>query len=348
MSLQKIKIGIIGAGGFTGLELISLLKNHPYAELSYITSNEYLGTALPEVRGNLDGKKLRNLKFAPHPKSGAEIPALDFVFLAVPDAVAQELVPIVTELGIKCVDLSGAFRLKSEKDLKSFYDLDNNAPSLLKSAIYGLTECARDSIKAAELVSNPGCYPTACILPFTFLSSHLPELYPVLNFDAKSGTSGAGGRKEKDGLAYSDVYENFRAYKVDGHQHQPEIRDYIRQFTSFKTIESRFIPHLLPMYRGLFATTQAFCIEDPNLDKLKNAALEADKNTFIRYIEDPNKIQLKNVQNTNFLDFSFYYEKNTKTLSILSVIDNLQKGAAGQAIQNMNLMTGFPEEMGIL
>lgn len=348
MSLQKIKIGIIGAGGFTGLELISLLNKHPHAEISFITSNEYLGKTLPEIRGSLDSEELRALQFSPHPTSSAEIPSLDVVFLAVPDAVAQELAPKVIEKGIQCVDLSGAFRLKAEEDLKSFYNLDNKAPSFLKNAVYGLTECARDSIKAAQLVANPGCYPTACILPFTFLSSQLPELYPVLNFDAKSGTSGAGGRKEKDGLAYSEVYENFRAYKVEGHQHQPEIRDYVRQFTSFKTIESRFIPHLLPMYRGLFATTQAFCIDDPDLNKLKNAALEADKNTFIRYIEDPNKIQLKNVQNTNFLDFSFYYEKNTKTLSILSVIDNLQKGAAGQAIQNMNLMTGFPEEMGLL
>ena len=143
MSLQKINIGIIGAGGFTGLELISLLNSHPNAEISFITSNEYLGKALPEIKGNLDSKELRTLKFFSAPNVSAEIPSLDVVFLAVPDAVAQELAPIVIEKGIQCVDLSGAFRLKAEEDLKSFYNLDNNAPSFLRNAVYGLTEyCA--------------------------------------------------------------------------------------------------------------------------------------------------------------------------------------------------------------
>ena len=197
-------------------------------------------------------------------------------------------------------------------------------------------------------MSNPGCYPTACILPFSLLSAELPEFYPVIAFDAKSGTSGAGGRKEKDGLSYSQVYENFKAYKIEGHQHQPEIRDYIRLFSPFKEIESRFIPHLLPVYRGLFATTQIFCTKEPNLANLKEAARSAEENIFIRYIENPNQVQLKNVQNTNFLDFSFHYDKVTKVLTLISAIDNLQKGAAGQAIQNMNLMNRYPEEMGLL
>jgi len=341
---NTLKLGILGAGGFTGQELIRILSRHPGANLQYLTSSEYAGKSLGEVFPALATPAARDLIFTAHPQQLSDVPELDAIFLATPDEVSLKWAPLFVNRGVKVIDIAGSFRLKNKADFKEFYGLEHDAPAALAEAVYGMPETSRAAIKTAKLVANPGCYPTAALLPLHIYRDLIDFSKPII-IDAKSGTSGAGGRKEKDGLGYSTVYENFRAYKTANHQHAPEIAQQLSLYAGQK-VALRFTPYLLPMYRGILSTAYVSPKPGKADADFKLAAL-ALQEPFMRFKRTVDQIELKSVQHTNFCDFSHHFDAATGIVEIVSAIDNLMKGAAGQAVQNMNLMFGFEETAGV-
>lgn len=344
--MNPIQVGILGAGGFTGQELTRLLGQHPHAELKYITSSEYAGKRLVDVFPAIATEKNKNLVFSTHPEKVEDVGKIDVMFLATPDEVSLRWAPIFLKAGIRVVDISGAFRLEDTTAFKEYYALDHNAPEALQEAVYGLPEIYREKIRSAKLVANPGCYPTGALLPLYVYRDLIDVTKPVI-IDAKSGSSGAGGRKEKDGLGYSTVYENFRAYKTEKHQHAPEIQQQFKSFTGEK-MALRFTPHLLPMYRGILSCIYAYVKPGKSAEDFIKAAEDFSKREkFARFRANLDQIELRSVQHTNFCDYAHFVDASTGLVEIISAIDNLMKGAAGQAIQNMNLMFGFDENCGV-
>jgi N-acetyl-gamma-glutamyl-phosphate reductase len=344
---KSIRVGILGAGGFTGQELIRIFGRHPHVELVYITSSEYVSKPLAEVFPGLASPATKDLVFSPHPQKAHDAGTLDAIFLATPDDVALRWAPQFVAAGTKVIDISGAFRLLDKAEFKEYYGLDHDQPAALSQAVYGLTEVNREKIRAASLIANPGCYPTAALLPLYAYRELIDTSRPLI-IDAKSGTSGAGGRKEKDSLGYSTVYENFRAYKTANHQHAPEIVQEFSRMLSGSSVSLRFTPHLLPMYRGILSSTYAFV--KPGIsakDCLDAGQSFADREIFARYRNGVNLVELRSVQNTNFCDYAHHFDEKNGLLQIVSAIDNLMKGAAGQAVQNMNLMFALPETAGV-
>lgn len=343
-----LKVGIIGAGGFTGQELLQLLAKHEQTDVIYATSNEYKEQKVSETFRSLAHPSLNALTFSAHPKTQAEVeklPPLDLLFTATPDDVSLQLIPWFRKKNIRVIDIAGIFRLKDKEQIQKFYNIDHDQPQLLQQAVYGLPEVYREEIKKAELVANPGCYPTSVLLPFFAIKEFLSKTETTIIVDAKSGTSGAGGRKEKDSLSYSGVNENFRAYKIAAHQHQPEIQLYANLFAnSANPLRVRFTPHLLPLSRGIFSTAYISVKETIDFSQWVKAARDfAQQETFVRFYENANDVEIKKVARTNFLDFSLTYDDENRLVVMTSAIDNLLKGAAGQAVQNMNLMYGLPE-----
>lgn len=330
---MKQSVAILGAAGLTGRELILILARHPWLEAAVLTSDRYAGERVAQVYPELDG--LSDLSFEKHT---LDLPRECPVFLATPDDVALQAVPELLARGHRIVDLSGAFRLTPES-FRMTYGKEHPAPFALAEAVYGLPEIARGRIRSARLVANPGCFPTGCVFILHALGPHLERALGVV-VDAKSGVSGAGGRTEDAGFAYQNVYENFRAYKVLRHQHNPEI-----QLHSRSPLPVQFVPHLLPLYRGILSTIHIIWQDDPP-DVATILRDAAKKEMFVRYRDNPEDIELKKVQHSNYLDLS------CRTLgsatAIVSAIDNLQKGAAGQAIQNLNIMLGLAEHAGLL
>ncbi|MDH4200346.1 MAG: N-acetyl-gamma-glutamyl-phosphate reductase [Spirochaetia bacterium] len=346
MKSNIIRIGILGAGGFTGQELVKILCRHGNIHLNYITSDIYKGNLFCEIFPNSEHPSIRDLKFSAHPVELKDIPEVDLIFLAVPDEVSIHWANFLLQRKIKVIDISGAFRLKNPGDYEKYYKFTHKNPELLKTAVYGMPEFNREFIKTASLVANPGCYATAAILPLLVLGAEIQIKYWLI--DAKSGTSGAGGRKEKDALSFSMINENFKAYKIKAHQHIPEIIEHTASALK-RPAGLNMTPHYLPLFRGLQTNTYLYLDDEPDLEKLTEKSESISKQeTFIRFYRDPEMIELKNVQNTNFLDFGFYYDNHSRLLQIICAIDNLQKGAAGQAIQNMNLMFGLTEHQGLL
>ncbi len=345
-----IRVGIIGGGGFTGQEIIKLLNRHDKCSLVYITSNEYADQPLAEVFPQLIGRNNSDLIFSKHPETVDDIIPIDVAFLATPDAASLRWgAELLEQTTIKVIDLAGAYRIKDAATFQKYYKLEHNQPAALEKAIYGLTEMNRQAIKESQLVANPGCYPTAALMPVFAIKDILNKFEPRLLIDAKSGTSGAGGRKEKDSLGYSTVYENFRAYKIANHQHTPEIAQ-AASILAGQNISARFTPYLLPLFRGILCTTYLLVKDTADIEKHLGQALEkaATNNVFIRYVSNPDALSIRNVQNTNYVDISFFYDEANKTVLLFSAIDNLMKGAAGSAIQNMNVMCGFDEAEALL
>ncbi|MES0490351.1 MAG: N-acetyl-gamma-glutamyl-phosphate reductase [Leptospirales bacterium] len=345
---MSIKIGILGAAGFTGRELLKTFKNHSKAKVEYITSSAHSRKRMVEVFPELQCQKYDELEFSPHPNVKGDLPHLDVLFLAVPDGVAMYWGLELALEKVKIIDISGAFRLNNEDDFKKYYRMKHNAHELVENFVYGMPEMRREEISHARRVANPGCYATSAILPLYCIKDHLKLFSEKVIVDAKSGTSGAGGRKENDALPYSDVYENFKAYKVEAHQHIPEIVQEVRPYLDIKL---KMTPHLLPMFRGILTCIYLTAKKNSNInvDEIRKSLKEAArKEPFIRYRENPEEITLKKVQLTNFIDISLDYDPDSGILVIVSAIDNLVKGAAGVAVQNMNLMFNCPETTGLL
>ncbi|HUQ73406.1 MAG TPA: N-acetyl-gamma-glutamyl-phosphate reductase [Burkholderiales bacterium] len=338
-----IKAGIVGGTGYTGVELLRLLSQHPEVELRAITSRKETGTAVtamfPGLRGHVD------LRFSEPSAQGLR--GCDVVFFATPNGVAMNEARAVLDAGARIVDLSADFRIRDVAEWERWYKMKHGAPELVREAVYGLCEVNREQIRGARLVANPGCYPTATQLGFLPLVESAVVDTEHLIADAKSGVSGAG-RKAELPLTFSEAADNFAAYNVAGHRHWPEIRQGLA-LAAKKEVGLVFIPHLTPMIRGIHATLYARITREVDFQALfeKRYAREP----FVDVMPPSSHPDTRSVRAANVCRIAVHRPpENTgkaQTLVVLSVIDNLVKGAAGQAIQNMNLMFGFPETTGL-
>lgn len=338
-----MKVSIMGAGGLAGRELIGLLKNHHGFEIVHITSDKVAGKKLSEVFPNL--KIPKDLVFKKHDD---EIPKDSLVVLGVPNEASLELVPKLFEKGHKIIDLSGAYRLHDKEIFEKYYKLKHDSFSLMEKFVFGIPEMFREKLKHSNLVSNPGCFSTSAILPIYFLGSLREKILGKIIIDAKTGVSGAGGRTEDIGFSFTNTYENFRGYKILSHQHTPEIQEYSEFGLKEKLKKIIFTPHLLPIYRGILSTIVIQFDDTISEKNIQDEFKKFEHEKFIKFISEPEKVELKNVQNSNYLEIGYRFDVDEKVLVIVSALDNLVKGASGQALQNMNLMCGFEEIEGLI
>ena len=338
-----LKIGIVGGTGYTGSELARLIAMHPHAELHCITSRSESGKTLSDLYPHLGS--IGNIPFL-HPDK-APLQDCDVVFFATPHGVAMAGAPDLLDKGIKVIDLSADFRLKDADVFTQHYAMKHTAPDALRDAVYGLCELNRDAIKTARLIANPGCYPTTVQLGLAPLVKqgliHVDDIIA----DCKSGISGAG-RSGKIALLYGENAENFKAYGVSGHRHQPEIEEQISAISGDKNVEIQFTPHLVPMTRGIESTIYA-PLKNPDAhstESLTEMLADAyDGEPFVHVLPVGSHPETRHVTGTNNVQIAVH--KRGKRAIILVVEDNLIKGASGQAIQNMNIMCGFTETDGL-
>ena len=340
-----VRIGIIGAAGLSGIEIMHLLSRHSEATVKLVTSSKYQGKHVSEVFPEL---YKYSLKFN---SNKTDVLDCDVVFLAVPNQVSLELVPKFLSKGIRVIDLSGAYRLSDIDIFEKFYKLTHTSTELLKEAVFGLPEFFRKKISGARLVANPGCYSTCALLSILPLAELLCDIDPPLVIDAKSGVSGAGGRVEDDSLNYVSINENFKAYKVLNHQHQPEIQQYLNELSPFSSDingEIIFTPHLIPVNRGILSTIYIHFQAPVDKHKvLQRFAEFANKQKFVEFMGKSNFPDIKMTSHTNRCMIGVECDQSSQNWIIVSSIDNLIKGAAGQAIQNMNIMFGLQESLGL-
>ncbi len=335
-----IKVGVVGGTGYTGVELLRLLVVHPQVELTVITSRGEQGSAVaelfPSLRGYLD------LEFTV-PDENA-LSSCDIVFFATPNGIAMKQAVGLLDKGVKIIDLSADFRIKDDQLWSKWYGQSHACPELLNQAVYGLPEVNRDAIKAARLVANPGCYPTAVQLGFLPLVKKGLVDTSKLIADAKSGVSGAG-RGASVGALLCEASESFKAYAVPGHRHLPEIKQGLEQ-ASGSPVGLTFVPHLTPMIRGIHATLYATLTSaGEDLQALYTSFYQDE--SFVDVMPAGAHPETRSVKGSNVCRLAVHQPQGGDTLVVLSVIDNLVKGAAGQAVQNMNLMFGFPEAQGL-
>ena len=337
---KMIKAAIIGATGYTGLELLRLAENHSGLEISVITSRAQAGKSLKELY-NWSGKYSELIFEEPIVENIAE--KVEVVFLCVPAGKAQELAYAFLQKGIKVIDFSADFRFKDVKVYEETYKLKHNYPELCEKAVYGLPEIFEEEIKKAELIANPGCYPTSILLPLIPLLKERLIEEPIIA-DSKSGTSGAG-RKSDNYYSFCEVNEDFKAYKIASHRHNPEIEEKL-SFFSKKKVTTIFTPHLLPINRGIFSTI--YVKMKAELTEIHSYLSEFYKNRpFVEVVPLGKIPTLSEVKGTNLCKIGIFEDKKRGWGIITSVIDNLVKGASGQALQNFNLMFGLPEDTGL-
>ncbi len=340
-----IKVGIIGATGYTGIELLRLLHFHPQARVTRITSTSQQGEEISRVHPQF--KKIYNLQLdeLDLEKLAEET---DVIFSALPHGLALEKVPELTRMEKKVIDLSSDFRLKNPKDYPFWYGFEHPCPDYLEQSVYGLPEIYRENIKEAALIANPGCYPTSILLGLKpLIQENLIDSSTVI-CDSKSGVSGAG-RGAKLPFHFPECTENFKAYRVGSHQHTPEIEQELRYLSGDPNLILTFTPHLVPMVRGILSTIYAVIKNGVEKEGISEAYRKAyEKEAFIRLVEEPDLPETKFVYGTNFCDIGFRVDERTGRVIVVTAIDNLVKGAAGQAVQNMNILFGWPEETGLL
>jgi N-acetyl-gamma-glutamyl-phosphate reductase len=335
-----IKVGVVGGTGYTGVELLRLLAVHTDVQLSVVTSRSEAGRAVSDLFPNLRGSV--DLEFSV-PDAG-QLAACDLVYFATPNGTAMTMVPQLLEAGVRVIDLAADFRLRQPQDWEQWYGMAHACPELLEQAVYGLTEINRDAIASAQLVANPGCYPTAVQLGFLpLLEEGLVETGHLIA-DAKSGVSGAG-RKAATGALLCEASENFKAYAVPGHRHLPEIRQGL-ELAAGQPLGLTFVPHLTPMIRGIHATLYAQLTDvDRDLQALFEARY-ADE-FFVDVLPAGAHPETRTVRGANHCRIAIHRPQQGNTVVVLAVIDNLVKGAAGQAVQNMNVMFGLDEQAGL-
>lgn len=337
-----IRTGIAGASGYTGVELVKLISNHPGATLEAITSNSYKGKALTEIFPSM--RRCESLiceAFDADRLAGR----VDLMFLALPHKVSMEFAPSLIEKGIRVVDLSADFRFTDPAAYEAAYQ-PHGAKELLEESVYGLCEIFRDQIKAARIIGNPGCYPTSILLPLVpLIRAGLIETQGLIS-DSKSGVSGAG-RGLSLTTHYCEVNESFNPYKVGNHRHTPEIEEVLGQAAG-KPVQITFVPHLVPVTRGMVSTIYAVPRPGTTEDDVRQAlgAFYADA-PFVRLLARGAFPAMSHVRGTNCCDIGCHLDTGRNRLILVSAIDNLLKGAAGQAVQNMNLMFGLEEETGL-
>lgn len=338
MSVDRIRIGIFGGSGYGGSELLRILLCHPQVELAFVTANEHAGKAVGEVHRNLYG--LTDLRFDILPGNPGELTDLDCAFLALPHGQAMEIVPRLPE-NVRVIDLSGDFRLRDENQFKDFYGLKHTALEAQRGFVYGLTELNREAVKKARLVSNPGCFATAALLGLApLVASNLIAGRVVV--DAKTGSSGSGAKAAAN-THHPQRMNSFYAYKPFTHQHVPEIEQELRTVGEWSS-ELVFMTHSLPVARGIFASIYVEAKRELAGQEVKTLFADFYRHSFfIRLVEGSPDINW--VKTTNFCDLGFAVRG--RQLVVFSALDNLVKGAAGQAVQNMNLMFGLDEKTGL-
>ena len=337
--MSKIKVGIVGGTGYTGVELLRLLALHPNAELAVITSRGEAGLPVADMFPSLRGYV--NLKFSD--PAQVDLSACDVVFFATPNGIAMQQTRELLAKGVRVIDLAADFRIKDVATWEKWYGMTHACPELIAEAVYGLPEINREKIKQAKLVANPGCYPTAVQLGFMPLleSGAIDPSYLIA--DAKSGVSGAGRKAEVHALL-AEAGDNFKAYGVSGHRHLPEISQGLKTMAN-KEVGLTFTPHLLPMIRGIHATLYAKLTKPVDLQKLFEARYANE--LFVDVLPKGSHPETRSVRGSNQCRIAVHQPQGGDTVVILSVIDNLVKGAAGQAVQNMNIMFGWDEATGL-
>lgn len=342
-NIKKLKVAVIGATGYTGEELLRLLVRHPRAEITYVSGKEdrqvKIQDIFPYLKGRLDLKCQALVVDEAIRKS-------ELVFLSLPHTVSMQVAPLFIKAKRKVVDVSADYRLKDEKIYEKFYHVAHQDVVHLKEAVYGLPEVHRAKIKSARLVANPGCYPTGAILGL--LPGIEQRIFDTesIQIDAKSGVTGAG-RKADKALNFSEVNESFKAYKLFEHQHVPEINQELSALANTK-IEVVFVPHLLPINRGILTTIYVHFKKKIDTERL--SALYQKRylgEPFVKVYGHGTLPEIKNVTYSNFCDIGMRVHPDKNLAVIVTAIDNLDKGAAGQAVQNMNIISGFDERDGL-
>ena len=334
-----LKVGIVGGTGYTGVELLRLLAQHPAVDIVAITSRGDAGTPVanmfPSLRGRVD--------LAFEDPAVANLKACDVVFFATPNGVAMQQAPELLDAGVRVIDLAADFRISDVAEWEKWYGMQHASPGWVAKAIYGLPEVNRVAIREARLVANPGCYPTAVQLGFMPLVEAGLVDPANLIADAKSGVSGAGRKAEVSSL-FSEAADNFKAYGVAGHRHLPEIRQGLSRMAG-RSVGLTFVPHLTPIIRGIHATLYARIKSEADFQTLYEQRYANEP--FVDVMPAKSHPDTRSVRAANICRVAVHRPQGGDTLVILSVIDNLVKGAAGQAVQNMNIMFGLPETDGL-
>lgn len=334
-----IKVGIVGGTGYTGVELLRLLAQHPEVELAAITSRAEAGSAVADMFPSLRGRV--GLRFSD--PATAPLKECQLVFFATPNGVAMKQTRELLDVGVRVIDLAADFRIKEIAVWEQWYGMTHAAPDLVAEAVYGLPELNREQIRAARLIANPGCYPTAVQLGFLPLIETGCVDIDHLIADAKSGVSGAG-RKAETHILFAEASDNFKAYGVAGHRHLPEIRQGLSRIAG-SSVGLTFVPHLTPIIRGIHATLYARVTQEADFQAIYEKRFAGEP--FVDVLPPKSHPDTRSVRAANVCRIAIHRPQGGDTLVVLSVIDNLVKGAAGQAIQNMNLMFGFDECLGL-
>ncbi len=342
MSSRK-RIGVLGASGYTGADAVRLLARHPHAEIAVLTANTHAGRAMEEVFPHffmLDLPKLVAWQ-------KVDWTGLDAVFCGLPHGTTQEIIAAVLQANsaIKVLDMSADFRLRDKEVYARWYGHEHRAPDLQGEAVYGLTEFYRNEIASSRLVACPGCYPTAALLALVpLVKARLIDIHDIV-IDAKSGTTGAG-RGLKQNTLFSEAGEGLSPYSVGTHRHAPEIEQEI-EAAADTAVTINFTPHLIPMSRGELCTSY-LRLDGAGVDDLRDALANAYRNEpFVHVAKKGVMPQTQNVRGSNYVQIGVFPDRIKNRAIVISVLDNLVKGSAGQAIQNMNLMFGFPETAGL-
>ncbi len=338
-----IRAGIVGATGYAGAELVRILSGHPGVELTILTSRQYAGVPFENVYPSMGRMTdLKCQKFELNEVCGKT----DVVFISLPHQLPMEIVPSLMEKQKKVIDLSADFRFKDAATYESFYQ-PHTAVDLLKKAVYGLSEVYTEEIAAADLVGNPGCYPTSTLLPLIpLLRSGFIDTRTIV-VDSKSGVSGAG-RSLSLKTHFCEVNESLKAYNVTRHRHKPEMEE-VLGIEAGEPVRITFVPHLVPMTRGMLTTIYVTVNENVGIEDIHRCIYSAySKSPFVRIMGDRQPPDTLYVRGTNFCDIGFSLDHSNHRLIVMSAIDNLVKGAAGQAVQNMNIMFGMDTRAGLL
>jgi N-acetyl-gamma-glutamyl-phosphate reductase len=334
-----VKVGIVGGTGYTGVELLRILARHPEVELQAITSRGEAGMAVADMFPSLRG--VIGLTFC-DPKD-ALLAECDVVYFATPNGIAMQQAASLLDAGVRVIDLAADFRIKDVAEWEKWYGMKHASPGLVAEAVYGLPEVNRAEIRHARLVANPGCYPTATQLGLLPLVEAGCVDLRCLVADAKSGVSGAG-RKAETHTLFAEAADNFKAYGVSGHRHLPEIRQGLARAAGGE-VGLTFVPHLTPMIRGIHATLYARITREEDFQALFERRYAGEP--FVDVMPPKSHPETRSVRAANICRIAIHRPQDGDTLVVLSVIDNLVKGAAGQAVQNMNIMFGFDECTGL-
>lgn len=334
-----INVGIVGGTGYTGVELLRLLALHPKVKIKAITSRNEAGINVTDLFTNLRGHI--DLKFSD--PADAKLNKCNVVFFATPNGIAMQQAESLLKADVRVIDLAADFRIKNVTEWEKWYSMQHACPALVAEAVYGLPEINRELVKNARLIANPGCYPTAVQLGFLpLIEAGVIDINHLIA-DVKSGVSGAGRKAEVHTL-HAEASDNFKAYGVPGHRHLPEIKQGLSNIAQ-KPVNLTFVPHLVPMIRGIHATLYAKLTRRIDLQALYEKRYHNE--AFVDVLPAGKHPETRSVRGSNICRIAVHQPQNSDTVVVLSVTDNLVKGAAGQAIQNMNIMFGLPETLGI-